>query len=348
MKRSSAVRFVLWLSAAFAAFGCAQIAGVSGDYHLGMGGEAGSSNTDAGSMNAGAMSADAGSSSADAGSMGADAGSSSGGASAGDSGAGAAGASLSGAGGAVAAGPVRIGFSEFHDSASGGDNASSHLANATFQKPAGTAAGDFILVFFGCDHELQHLSGAYLDAAGWTLLDQHENYGGDGQGTYLIYKFAGANEPTSYVFEGINNAPSGNGVQGLLSVYRGVNATDPINDYAALVVAKGAESVTEVVTPTPAVKTTVADCLLIAGLSPDSAVDAPVITSWPDGFGENQVSVINPAHPYPNGWANIYSAERHVAAAAEVPASAFGWDITGDNHQYYGTLAFVLALAPAP
>jgi hypothetical protein len=87
--------------------------------------------------------------------------------------------------------------------------------------------------------------------------------------------------------------------------------------------------------------------LLIAGLSPDTAVDAPVVSNWPEGFDENQTSVNNPPHPYPNGWANIYTAERHLAQAGTVPASFFGWDITYDGMSYYGALSFVLALAPA-
>jgi hypothetical protein len=239
---------------------------------------------------------------------------------------------------------VRIGFSEFHDSAAGNDNASSHLANATFAKPAGTALGDFILVFFGADHELSNL-GSGLSTAGWTLLDQHAQYGGDGQATYLIYKFAGASEPDLIVFAGINDVPSGDGVQGLLSVYRGVNAGTPVNAYEVTVDSSGEPGVTMASTATPLIKTTVANCLLIAGLSPDTTIDARVISSWPQGFVENQVSVNNPAHPYPFGWANIYSAERHLPAAGTVSASAFGWTISNGTG-YFGSLAFVLALAP--
>ena len=85
--------------------------------------------------------------------------------------------------------------------------------------------------------------------------------------------------------------------------------------------------------------------MLIAGLSPDSGIDAPVIATWPAGFSEDQVSVTNPAHPYPNGWANIYQAERHLAAAAAVPASSFAWNLTGATN-YDGWVTFVLALAP--
>jgi hypothetical protein len=259
---------------------------------------------------------------------------------------GAAGSGAAGAAGNSAQGPVRIGFSEFHDSAAGSDNASSQLANATFAKPPGTAAGDFMLVFFGADHSLANLSGTDLSARGWTLVDQHEAVGTDGQGTYLMYKFAGASEPDPIVFADINSAPSGNGVQGLLSVYRGVNAVMPVNAYEVNVIDSGAQDINQVSTPTPAITTTVAHCLLIAGLSPDSAVDAPVVTSWPDGFLD-QVSVINPPHPYPGGWANIYAAERHLTAAGTVPASAFVWRPTLAT-SYYGALSFVVALAPAP
>jgi hypothetical protein len=255
-------------------------------------------------------------------------------------------AGVAGAGGGSAGpGPVRIGFSEFHDSASGSDNASSHLANATFSKPVGTSLGDFMFVFFGADHSLSNLSGSDLNAAGWTLLDQHENYGTDGQATYLIYKFVSAAEPDPIVFNGINATPSGDGVQGLLSVYRGVNAASPVNAYEVTVVPTGDDKAVQVVTATPAITTTVANCLLIAGLSPDTTVDAPAIFSWPQGFVQNQVSVNNPAHPYPDGWANIYSAERPLAAAGAVPASGFGWTIMS-GAGYYGSLAFVLALAP--
>jgi hypothetical protein len=199
---------------------------------------------------------------------------------------------------------------------------------------------------FGSDHELSNLSGTGLSNLGWTLLDQHEQYGTDGQATYLIYKFAGASEPDPIVFADINNVPSGNGVQGLLSVYRGVNVTSPVNAYE-VALSVGQKDITMASTPTPAITTTLANCLLIAGFSPDSAVDAPVVTTWPQGFADNQVSVNNPLHPYPYGWANIYSAERHLPVAGTVPASAFAWNISNGT-EFYGALAFVLALAPSP
>jgi hypothetical protein len=256
------------------------------------------------------------------------------------------GGASTGAGGASAAGPVRVGFSVFHDSAAGADEASSNLADATFSKPEGTAPGDLMLVFIGCDHQLTNLDASTLAPSGWKVQDQHEGYGTDGQGTYLLYKFAGAAEPDSIVFAEINPAGGGNGVQGLLSVYRGVNQSAPFNAHQPLLVKAGTDNTTHIVTATPAITTTVDDCLLIAGLSPDTAVDAPVVTSWPAGFDENQVSVINPPTPYPNGWANIYSAERHLAKASTVPASAFEWELTYGGSEYYGSLAFVLALAP--
>lgn len=256
-------------------------------------------------------------------------------------------AGAAGIGGANAEqpGPYRVGYSVFHDSASGNDNASSHLTDATFAKPAGTAAGDLLLVFFGADHSLQNVAGSDLTPRGWTLHDQHENYGTDGQATYLIYKIAGANEPDPIVFAGINPAGSGNGVQGLLSVYRGVGA-GVVDAYKTVLVTSGTNDTKHILTATPALTTTVDNCLLIAGLSPDSQIDAPVISSWPEGFTENRVSVSNPPNPYPNGWANIYSAERHLAKAGTVPASSFGWDLTYDGTEQFGALSFVLALKP--
>jgi hypothetical protein len=245
------------------------------------------------------------------------------------------------------AGPHRIGFSEFHDSASASDMGSSHLADATFAKPPGTAPGDLMLVLFGCDHELMNMSTDTLEPAGWTLVDQHVQQGTDGQGTYLLYRLVDGTEPDMIVFPNINNLPNGNGVQGLLSVYRGVSQTDPVNAYEVALVPEGTEDTVHIETPTPAITTKTNDCLLIAGLSPDTAVDAPAISSWPEGFDENQTSVNNPPHPYPNGWANIYTAERHLAQAGTVPASRFAWDMTYGGMSYYGALSFVLALAPA-
>jgi len=373
----------VWCGSTLAAFGCAQIAGLTDDYHLAAGaggsatagaggsaaqgglsahggsagqapGEAGNAgdapggstsggSADGSSANAGTTnggSANGGSANAGATNGGA---ANAGSANAGTTNGGSAGAS--GGSGGNAGGITRIGFSEFHDSASGSDQASSHLADASFSKPAGTAPGDFILVFFGCDHGLSNLSGNDLLARGWTLIDQHENYGTDGQGAYLLYKFADGSEPDPIVFSGINATPSGDGVQGLLSVYRGVNRAQPVNDYQVHVDLDGQQDVTQATTATPAVTTTVANTLLIAGLSPDSAIDAPVISMWPSGFTENQLSVVNPPHPYPYGWANIYSAERHLAAASSVPTSSFVWTLIGDT-RYFGSLAFVLALAP--
>jgi hypothetical protein len=204
-----------------------------------------------------------------------------------------------------------------------------------------------MLVFFGSDHFLKNLGRDELEPRGWTLIDQHSEQGTDGQGTYLLYRFVDGTEPDAIVFEGINDLPNGNGVQGLLSVYRGVNQDEPVNAYEVALVPEGTEDMTHIETPTPAITTTANDCLLIAGLSPDTAVDAPVVSNWPEGFDENQTSVNNPPHPYPNGWANIYTAERHLARAGTVPASFFGWDITYDGMSYYGALSFVLALAPA-
>ena len=376
MKRSRAIGFLVCLGLAPAAFGCAQIAGLTDDYKLGsagmgesagMGGRTGSSGNggasgrlgasgDAGTGEDAGSGGDAGSGEAGANTKGGTSGTGgtvgtsgtagTGGGVGGSSGGtgGAAGNGLAGSGGGTVVGPTRIGFSQFHDSAAGNDNASSHLANATFSKPKGTSAGDLILVFFGSDHSLSNLDGTTLSNLGWTLLDQHADYGTDGQGAYLLYKFAGSNEPDPIVFNDINPAGGGDGVQGLLSVYRGVNAIDPVNAYEVAVVKSGAVE-TQVMTATPAITTTVDNCLLIAGLSPDTTVDRPVINSWPQGFDENQMSVQNPPNPYPLGWANIFSAERHLATAGTVPASSFNWTVT-DGGQYYGSLSFVLALSP--
>jgi hypothetical protein len=244
-----------------------------------------------------------------------------------------------------ARGPVRVGISMFHDSAGGDDDASADSVDASFAKPPGTKPGDFMLVFFGADHEL-NISKAGLAPSGWKLLAEQAGYGTDGQGTYLLYKVATDAEPDPIVFAGVD--PKHYGIQGLLSVYRGVDPTNPINDYAANVLKTGSASSTEVETPTPPITTNVDDCLLIAGLSPDTAVDAPTISTWPAGFDENQVSVTNPAHPLPNGWANIYSAERHQSKAGAVPTSAFGWKLTYGGQEYYGSMTFVVALAPTP
>jgi len=328
-------------------------AGAAGDF--GSGGEAGTSSDNGGSgANGGGASSTGGTSGkSGAGGGGTSGAGGSGAGGSGTSGAGgsggAAGSGLAGAAGGGTSGPTRVGFSVFHDSASGNDDASAHLANASFTKPNGTAAGDLILVFFGSDHSLSNLSGNTLSAAGWTLLDQHADYGTDGQGSYLIYKFAGNNEPDPIVFSDINPAGSGNGVQGLLSVYRGVNPSSPVNAYEYSLLKEGMNG-TKVVTATPAITTTVPNCLLVAGLSPDTTVDRPVIDSWPQGFDEDQVSVVNPPNPYPLGWANIFSAERHLPAAGTVAASAFHWTMTNDNEggNYFGSLAFVLALSPKP
>jgi hypothetical protein len=385
MNCARAIRFAICCGVTPAAYGCAQIAGLTNDYQLagaGAGGQAGSSGGAVGSKagatgsNGGAAGSKAGGAGTSGGEAGAGgeagsntAGSNTGGAGSGGSGvagsggsgvagsggsgvagshAGSAGSGASGvagSGGGSALGPVRVGFSEFHDSASGNDDASSHLTAASFAKPSGTAAGDLILVYFGADHSLSNLSGSELSTIGWTLLDQHADYGSDGQATYLIYKFASSAEPDPIVFNDINPDTSGNGVQGLLSVYRGVSPTAPINAYEVTVLQTGDDNITHVTTATPAITTTVANCLLIAGLSPDTTVDAPVITAWPSGFVEDQVSVNNPPHPYPYGWANIYSAERHLPTAGAVPASAFSWD-TASGPGYHGSLSFVLALAP--
>src|SRR5205823_5032459 len=117
-------------------------------------------------------------------------------------------------------GPVRIGYSEFHDASSGSDDTGASSTSVTLDKPAGTAEGDFMLAMVGVDHALD-LTNHGLMLAGWTLLVSESGKGTDGQGTYLFYRFASAAEPASYVFADVN--PSYYAVQGLLSVYRGVN-----------------------------------------------------------------------------------------------------------------------------
>jgi len=351
MRRRSLVALLLGFASASAClvptFDVGPIPGASGGSSLGGGASAGKAAAEAGRAAAGAT--------ASAGKAGG--GTASGGTASGGTtqtmmgSAGAAGEDgASGAAGAGngALGPFRVGFSEFHDSASGNDNASSSLPDATFAKPSGTVPGDFMLVFFGADHSLQNLSASHLALTGWTLHEQHSAYGMDGQATYLAYKFAGAAEPDPIVFAHINDAGSGDGVQGLLSVYRGLSSTAPINAYQIVLENSGATTSAHVETPTPAITTTVDNCLLIAGFSPDTAIDAPSISDWPVGFNQNRVSVTNPPNPSPYGWANIYSAERHQPSAGTLPASFFGWDMTYGGTTYDGALTFVLALAPAP
>jgi hypothetical protein len=255
------------------------------------------------------------------------------------------GAEAGGAGSGVV-GPVHIGSSIFSDSASGENHASAALTDASFPKPAGTAVGDFMLVFFGSDHVLQNLDTGELPP-GWTLLDQHGEQGEDGQGTYLLYRTVDGNEPDPIVFPGINDAVYSNGVQGLLTVYRGVDTKAPINAYETALADKGSDASKDVSTPTPEIMTDVDGCLLIAGLSPDSQIDSPVVTTWPEGFDEHRVSVKNPKAPYPFGWANIYAAERHLAKAGTLPPSSFEWSMTYEGTTYYGALTFIVALAPA-
>jgi hypothetical protein len=334
MKRARAVRLTWWC--VLGVLGCSRLAGLDGDYKLGSGG-VGASSQGGTKPSGGGVGTFAGAEARGGGGQASTGAPGAGGESAlGGDGAG----GFAGDGGASR--PLHIGHSEFHDSASGNDNASSHLADASFALPSGTRVGDLLLVFFGADHSLGNLSGSSLDAMHWILLDQHSDYGTDGQAAYLIYKIADGSEPDPIVFPGINETPSGNGVQGLLSVYRGVSKVDA---YEFDVLKTGESEVAQATTPTPAITTHVDDCLLIAGLSPDTTIDVPVVSSWPEGFVEHQLSVVNPRNPYPLGWANIYSAERYLARAGTVPASAFVWS-TGDQQQYFGSFAFVLALAP--
>lgn len=244
--------------------------------------------------------------------------------------------------------PYLVGYSIFSDSAGGGDDAGASLADATLDVPAGTQSGDFILVQFGADHSLGSFTGSDLKNLGWKLIDQHTNFGAEGQADYLMYRFAGSSLPANYVFPEINSPNNGNGVQALLTVYRGVDPTNPVNAYEVHIDMEGSEGSVDVTTATPAVTTTVPNCLAIAGLAPDSVADAPLITSWPDGFTKNRFSVNNPPHPFPFGWANIYSAERELPQAGALPASEFAWRITYGESTYCGALSFVLAIAPVP
>ena len=258
----------------------------------------------------------------------------------------AASAGMSGSAGAGAAwvGPVRVGYSKFSDSSTDPDHANGSVPDVTFEKPPETREGDLMLAFFGVDHEL-YIDSAALEANHWTILVAEGGVGTDGQGTYLMSKFAEADEPDMIVFNGVN--PALYGLQALLTVYRGVNHDRPVDIYDIAGTAdEGADGVTRVSTPTPALTTTVPNCLLLAGLSPDSLVDSPVIVTWPDGFA-NALEVKNKNLPWPNGWANIYLAERPWEEPSTFPASSIVWDIKA-GERYYGAVSFMLALAPEP
>lgn len=375
-----------------AAPGCAQIAGLDGDYRhvtnggsgalgaaAGLGGsQAGAGGTTAGTAGDSGASGDAGATGSEAGGTGGGS-AGKGGASAGMGGSvggkggasggtggdsvslagqggepdGAGGSAGSGAAagtsgtagaGGTSAGPVRVGYSVFSDSASGDDHANGSTPNAKFKKPSGTQEGDFMLAFFGVDHDLT-LDDSEITLKDWTVRIAEGGVGSDGQGTYLLTRFAGADEPDSIDFNGVN--PALYGLQGLLTVYRGVNRDSPVNVYdIAGTDDLGGSGSTRVHTPTPALTTTVPNCLLLAGLSPDTVIESPVVASWPDGFS-NELSVKNPKLPYPYGWANIYLAERTWETPATFPESSIAWDIAvGDT--YYGGVSFVLALAPSP
>lgn len=251
-------------------------------------------------------------------------------------------------GGEVTTGPYRVGYSEYHDSQGGEDNGSGTMVDAKLALPAGTKAGDLLFVFFGADHNLRTFSSNELSDRGWTLLYSIADHfsGVDGQGTYLFYKFATGSEPDPIVFAGIN--PERFGVQGLLSVYRGVNPAHPVDAFETYVDPTATREVTHLTAPTPSITTTVDDCLLIAGLSPDSTIDRPVISMWPNGFTENRTSVTNPAMTGAQaapGWANIYTAERRSPKAGTIAASSFAWDLQ-QTTENYGVVSFVLALAP--
>jgi hypothetical protein len=239
--------------------------------------------------------------------------------------------------------PIQIAHSEVQDSASGPDNTGASTPNVVLTKPAETQAGDLLLLLLASDHPFKDMGSERLRDLGWTLIDQ-ENFGDDDQQMYLMYRVADALEPASYTFEGVN--PGLSGMQGLLLVYRGVDPQMPVNAYETTVVDQGEDKVETIVTPTPAIRTTKPNCLAIAGLVPDIPIDAPMITGWPDGFTENQLTVLNPRHPYPFGWAAIYTAERPLPEAGAVPTSTFTWQQQNALY-YFGATAFVLAIAPS-
>lgn len=241
-----------------------------------------------------------------------------------------------------------VGSSVFNASAYGSDNASAASADATLTVPAGTSAGDFMLMFLGSDSSLNH---APLSSGGWTLYDYREDYGADGQSAYVVYRYATASEPASYLLSNVSpDGECGDGncaFQVLLRVYRGVNATAPINAFQVVVDSTKTTNSADITTATAAITTTVANCLAICGLSPDVYfADAPTITAWPAGFTQNQFSVINPPTPYPFGWANIYSAEQDLPAAGSLPGSAFQFHLNYGGTVFGGSMSFVLALAP--
>ena len=141
-------------------------------------------------------------------------------------------------------------MSKFADSS--GPTTATTATTLTLTKPAGTRQGDLLIA-------IVYMRDGSADQAmsGWTL-QRTVNGGASVMDTFLFFKVAGGSEPATYdVTWTTSNAEAG----GMILVYRGIDAADPIDIELGQV---GAVGSTYNISPT--VTTTVAATIIRAAL----------------------------------------------------------------------------------
>jgi len=171
-------------------------------------------------------------------------------------------------------------------------------ASITLAKPAGTAQGDLLLAI------VSHQSGAAVSMtppSGWTAVPNADYSDANNTRVHAWYKFAGASEPSSYVFamSGSSQAIAG----GILAI-TGASST-PINASGGQATGTNTLFLTA-----PSITTTAAKTLLVYG----GTINTPLFIT-PPAFMREQFDV---------GTSGQYNVETEVATQQIATAGATG------------------------
>ena len=127
----------------------------------------------------------------------------------------------------------------------------------TVARPAGVQAGDLLLAQIAADDTNS------VSAPGWTLIRQDKDTG-EGFWQAVLYRIAGSSEPASYTLTPVQSTAGETGFG--ISVYRGVDPTNPINAHGGQVTSAFISTITA-----PSVTTTVANTRLVTFFGRDGA-----------------------------------------------------------------------------
>lgn len=206
--------------------------------------------------------------------------------------------------------------------------ASNNTDTATISKPTNTASGDFLVAF------IVTVSGSVMLTvpSGWSLLSNVDN--GSNLQCWVYTKTAGGSEPASYTW--VDDSTGIGPMCGLVSAWRGVDTSAPIDDFAS------ATSTTTDPVTTPTVTTTSASCLPIHFACSRTTNNVASQGTYTNGSG--QTERMNPANR--GGTTEYYGELSSSTAGTHVgPGSQTGVTFDSDtNHAPSNGIRWQLAL----